>query len=645
MARIKGITKFAANFEPEAAGPLDARFIVDVIADLYLTATWTALDGGVYVYKGMFVSVSSDPTPENNGMYILLDPANYTLPVSWMQLGVGGGDENFSYKKIDTGEEITIPTNQQMLVDGAVTVDGDLIVDGEVVELVADGGDPPNVITEILYADLRVLYDTSTMSPGMWYQITDFATKHVIPRTVVINEEPIEIMVFAVSSSELAQDGYTLEGDKIKYDITLDEACDDGGVFIDSRNGWITEYTNKEQGITLGYDYKRVLFRRWKLDTTAMAYNAGTSYLLGDLVIYNNVLYASCKHNHSGHTPGTVDEFYWNLVILNVSNMEYLGRESVTHSVATGVFRVVAGDYIDVHTFEYIETSNSANHNIHENVTGITDLGFSPGELPNNVYFIPIVGAYSATINYFSGALDLTFYCDTISDLQFLGIASQLIFTANIQANVFEGYVWRNVFSHLLTNIFGSNFMKNTLYSVRWNRIGSSCYDNQLQSFEKNQVGTSFSNNRLASYIYNNVFGNKFQGNTTYGEITFSSFGNEVTNNDFRSRIESCKIKDHVNNNDFVRNIKKSTIGESNSYNVFNGEVELMIFGGDSHYNTFKFGGSLVGATFCDAIHGINFSGNNIYVQGTKSINKDNLNDLYVIHLVAGVQIISDALV
>ncbi len=38
---------------------------------------------------------------------------------------------NFSYKYIPSGESVTIPVNQQMIVLGGIVVDGELIIDGE----------------------------------------------------------------------------------------------------------------------------------------------------------------------------------------------------------------------------------------------------------------------------------------------------------------------------------------------------------------------------------------------------------------------------------------------------------------------------------------------------------------------------------
>lgn len=44
-------------------------------------------------------------------------------------------EPNFSFKKIDSGDELEIKENQQMLVDGHITVLGHLLVSGELVDI------------------------------------------------------------------------------------------------------------------------------------------------------------------------------------------------------------------------------------------------------------------------------------------------------------------------------------------------------------------------------------------------------------------------------------------------------------------------------------------------------------------------------
>ncbi len=43
--------------------------------------------------------------------------------------------QNFSYKKIVTGQTVTIPENQQMIYVGTIEIDGTLIINGDAIEV------------------------------------------------------------------------------------------------------------------------------------------------------------------------------------------------------------------------------------------------------------------------------------------------------------------------------------------------------------------------------------------------------------------------------------------------------------------------------------------------------------------------------
>ena len=54
--------------------------------------------------------------------------------------GGSSGVDNFSYKKIPSGDTVTIPFNQVMLLAGNIEVDGNLVTDGDL-EMIADRDD------------------------------------------------------------------------------------------------------------------------------------------------------------------------------------------------------------------------------------------------------------------------------------------------------------------------------------------------------------------------------------------------------------------------------------------------------------------------------------------------------------------------
>ena len=126
MARVKGTLGISANFEPQIAAAFDARANVPTKADLILAATWVALDSGTYVYKGMTVTVSEDSTPANNGIYVLLDPADLTDAsfAGWLFIGSGGGSSVDILNNVDnyvltaTGNSNQVEGNAQLVFDG-----------------------------------------------------------------------------------------------------------------------------------------------------------------------------------------------------------------------------------------------------------------------------------------------------------------------------------------------------------------------------------------------------------------------------------------------------------------------------------------------------------------------------------------------
>lgn len=126
MARVKGTLGISANFEPQIAAAFDARANVPTKADLILSSTWVALDSGTYVYKGMTVTVSEDSTPANNGIYVLLDPADLTDAsfAGWLFVGSGGGSSVDILNNVDnyvltaTGNSNQVEGNAQLVFDG-----------------------------------------------------------------------------------------------------------------------------------------------------------------------------------------------------------------------------------------------------------------------------------------------------------------------------------------------------------------------------------------------------------------------------------------------------------------------------------------------------------------------------------------------
>ena len=135
MSRNKGTFNFAANFEVLAKAPLDAKQLVGTYADLTLAVTWEDGDGGIWLYDGAIVSVSSDPTPEKNGIYYLSDAANYNLTTSWIHGGGGSGT-------ITGGTNGLSTAGKNVVLGGGLTGNTSIELDSNEFQITTTGATP-----------------------------------------------------------------------------------------------------------------------------------------------------------------------------------------------------------------------------------------------------------------------------------------------------------------------------------------------------------------------------------------------------------------------------------------------------------------------------------------------------------------------
>ena len=80
MSRQKGTLKLPSNIEPEASAPLDAREVVNTLADLTDSTSFP------YPYVGMKVTIKA-----TGDIYVLLDDSDITDITNWRQVGGSGG--------------------------------------------------------------------------------------------------------------------------------------------------------------------------------------------------------------------------------------------------------------------------------------------------------------------------------------------------------------------------------------------------------------------------------------------------------------------------------------------------------------------------------------------------------------------------
>lgn len=146
------------------------------------------------------------------------------------------------------------------------------------------------------YSELTSKKNSNNLIPGLFYELTDYSTKHIIPYTNSLNTGSTEpLILLATSSNTFSNNAYSINfpQDIIKYDFD-NNLCEDST----PRNGFITYRKDITNVLETEYDFRTVKFRRFEVDTNVIAWNSTSSYSANDLVWYNDILYISTINNN-----------------------------------------------------------------------------------------------------------------------------------------------------------------------------------------------------------------------------------------------------------------------------------------------------------------------------------------------------------
>lgn len=232
MARIKGIAKFAANFEPEVSSALDARGIVQYKSDLYLESTWQALDGLTYTYKGMPVSVIEDG--ENNGIYLLVDD-DYTLTNSWVKIG-GSDSSGIKEWQPETGyNEGDILLNQLKLYLVTINYTSGLLIDDDIIngDLELIGGSSENSINGSVFITDIVPQGSGNVGDKI------FSSDGSVLDSCLTDTNLVNVYVLALPGHSNYKPNVTINGSMVSMSSESDAPLFTGNIPIDLQS--ITE--------------------------------------------------------------------------------------------------------------------------------------------------------------------------------------------------------------------------------------------------------------------------------------------------------------------------------------------------------------------------------------------------------------------
>lgn len=144
----------------------------------------------------------------------------------------------------------------------------------------------------VVYAELKAMRDAGELVSGMWYRITDYVTMineyvtestgQVIPTHMKSAGHPFDVIVMAISTSEISQDARAIqhEGDEyfansdlnswqIRYRFTDLSKHFFDFLYPEDNKGLIT-WMRDEYGNECPYDFKNILFERHAMLDTSL---------------------------------------------------------------------------------------------------------------------------------------------------------------------------------------------------------------------------------------------------------------------------------------------------------------------------------------------------------------------------------------
>ena len=491
------------------------------------------------------------------------------------------------------------------------------------------GGTTPaidvSLVVSTTYAELKALRDTSGLSIGTWYRITDYDTTVYNNANARAAGHPFDVLVMATDVNQLSEDakavhsvrdteGYfahaNLAAWKLKYSLDNDTAkfvwASDGGekYTVTLPEIGLIELTPVSTNDTTyeGCPYKFTgAFAGMQL-TIYLAHlelQPGEEFIHNVLVIegmgemIDNFPVMGVVHENQAPGKGVIWEMedeYNNLCPYDFKNIQFkrclISSTQDSPSEEECAFfgkyvgleleetpKLPEGYYINTEDTKYLYTFSviSADGSVEDNSLGVDLTSAGMG-----ILHLCAENRMRPNINASSFALDLNnnvfvANCNSIEDMMNI-IQMGNTFGVMCQGNTFVNMTMENVFGNeCWYNTFGNycyyNSFGNDCY---YNSFGNDCWENSFgNSCDSNSFGNGCDNNSFGNYCYSNSFGN---------DCRYNSFGNNCDNNSFGNSCGGNSFGNYFQNNSF---------GNDCYYNSFGNYCYSNSFGNDCRYNSF----------------------------------------------------------
>ena len=386
-----------------------------------------------------------------------------------------------------------VETKQDTLVSGTniKTINGDSILGSGDLSLSVDH------MTEILWADLKALRDTSELTPGMYYRITDYECTTTQANTSSAGHV-FDIIMLATANNQLSEkcwaahhinDEYFINNNLNQWQLWY---CLDNDAtrfeWADTTNGKGVIYRLiDELGNDLAYDFKNILYIKNNIN-----------YYTFQIKDNNIALDASITKT---------SECYANKILsYTVDNIQKLNKI-----------------YFNTTSNKLSCYLNTFNYNCHDSTFGSKTYNIKLG-----------IGCYNFTCREYLNNISCGNNCYNISTY----MNSHISMGNNCYGNNFDVNA-RNIF-------MGHSCYSNTFNTDSDNLfLGNNCYSNSFVQSDNIILGNSCYNNSFGYYCNGITIGNNCHHNRFSNECLGITFGNCCTNNTIsQSYTYYCKFDD-----------------------------------------------------------------------------------------------------
>jgi len=460
--------------------------------------------GGTGVYAIFSVGEIEDIDAQNAGLtnYILKDTQydEILFTGSVTLTGVGGGTP----AEVEFEDLVPMKTTSP-IVDVPITAAVDMIraSDGKYYKKNLAGDAYEDFSQDISAEDithtaLLAKIAASTLIPGTYYKITDFASVHTIPGTTDTNTPTAEpLIVLAIAVNKLSPVAYS---PSFPQDIIYYEATNDQAMVPGCTKGYIYRRIDTVKSIDIGFDWRSVKFRRWKLD--APLWDSGTAYVKGNVVKGSGypALYVALQNNTN--VALSTESTWLNIGWINGDYAAVTATNWVINSAASFPLSLpTSADYLDYNIF-----ATASNFDAIYNIK-IAQNGSNILVSCNSIF----------RGNYINNLVIGAGYANNSSGTSF----ERITIGRNCSGNSFSSGMSECTIGHTFTN----NAVGACSNSTFGNYVTSNVLGTSSAAIKGNRVGNYFVENAFGGGLLYNTIGDYFQKYLAKNSFQYNNIG------------------------------------------------------------------------------------------------------------------------